>query len=131
MFKKTFFGFLLAAFLLAGLGGCKYENVSDLPVVTVCDPNAPVSFAADIVPIMTGSCSSGSTSCHAFGNFNNADLDSYAGVKDQVDNGKLISSIIWDGVATTSKMPSGSSTKIDDCSIGKIQRWIADGAPNN
>lgn len=131
MFKKAFFGFSLAGCLLAGVGGCNYENVSDLPIVTVCDPNAAVSFAADIVPIMTGSCSSNTTSCHAVGNFNNADLDTYLGVKDQVDNGKLISSIIWDDVATTSRMPSGSSTKIDDCAIGKIQRWIADGAPNN
>ncbi len=131
MVKKTVFGILLTALLLAGAGGCKYDNLAELHPELQCDPNAPVSFANDIVPIMIGSCSSLSAACHGPGNFNNALLDTYNGVKVQVLNGRLISSINWDGVATPSRMPSGSSSKIDACSIGKIERWIADGAPNN
>ena len=127
MLKKTVFGLLLAAFLLAGMGGCSYDNLAELE----CDPNTTVSFANDIVPIMSGSCSSADAACHGPGNFNNALLNDYNGVKEQVDNGKLISAITWDGVATQSRMPSGSSNKIEDCSIGKIERWIAAGAPNN
>ncbi|MBI1226470.1 MAG: hypothetical protein GC192_14650 [Bacteroidetes bacterium] len=131
MLKKIVFGALSLSFLFAGLGGCAYDNVGDLPMEVPCDPNATVSYSADIVPIMSVSCSSSDASCHGPGNFNNALLNDYAGVKVEVDNGKLISSITWDGVATLSRMPSGSSTKIDDCSIGKIERWIAAGAPNN
>ncbi len=131
MLKKTVFGLLLTVFLLAGMGGCSYDNLAELHPELECDPTVPVSFANDIVPIMSGSCSSLSASCHGPDNFNNALLNDYAGVKTQVDNGKLISSITWDGVATQSMMPSGSSNKIEDCSIGKIERWIAAGAPNN
>lgn len=131
MQNKTVSGFLLIGLLLVGLHSCAYDNVADLPVVEVCDPNATVSFAADIVPIMSGSCASADPGCHGQGNFNNADLFDYAGVKVQADNGKLVSSVTWDGVATTSRMPSNTSTMIDDCSISKIKRWVADGAPNN
>jgi hypothetical protein len=132
MLKKTIFGLFLFTALLTGLGGCGYDNFEEIypPDPAGCDTSA-VSFAADIVPIMTGSCSSLSAGCHGPGNFNNAQLDTYEGVKLEVDNGKLISSITWDGVATQSQMPSGSSTKIEDCLISKIQSWVAAGAPNN
>jgi hypothetical protein len=122
---------MLLASLLAFAGGCNYDNLAELHPELTCDTTTTVSFANDIVPIMTGSCSSLSASCHGPGNFNNAFLDTYNGVKTEVDNGKLISSITWDGVATPSRMPSGSSSKIEDCSISKIERWIAAGAPNN
>lgn len=127
MFKKTAFKLLFTASLIAGMGGCNYDNVSDLPFV--CDPTAEVSFATDIVPIMSGSCSSASVACHSAGSTSGIPLDNYSGVKEQVDNGKLFSSIIWDG--TASQMPKGSSSMIDTCSIGKIERWIAAGAPDN
>ncbi len=122
---------MLLASLLAFTGGCYYDNLAELHPELSCDTTTPVSFSNDIVPILTGSCSSLSASCHGPGNFNNAFLDTYDGVKTEVDNGKLISSITWDGVATQSRMPSGSSNKIEDCSISKIERWIAEGAPNN
>lgn len=113
--------------LLTASGGCNYDNVSDLP--QFCDPTAEVSFATDILPIMSGSCSSASVACHSSNSTSGIPLDSYDGVKEQVDNDKLYSSVIWDGNA--SQMPKGSSTKIDTCSIGKIKRWIDAGAPNN
>lgn len=131
MLNKTVFGLLLTSWLLVSLHSCAYDNVADLPVKEVCDLNATVSFAADIVPIMSGSCASADPGCHGVGNFNNADLFDYAGVKAQAENGKLVSSVTWDGVATDSRMPSNTSTMIDDCSIGKIERWVAAGAPNN
>lgn len=134
MFKKIIFGAFAISFLIAGLGGfggCAYDNVADLPVLEVCDSTSVVSFATDIVPIMSKTCSSADPGCHGPGNFNNALLDTYNGVKEQVLNGKLVSSVTWDGVATSSRMPSNSSTMIDECSIGKIKRWVAAGAPNN
>ncbi len=124
MVKKTVFGLLLTAFLLAGIGGCYYDNLE-----LQCDPNATVSFSDDIVPIMSGSCSSASADCHASNGASLKPLNDYNGVKVQVDNGKLLSSIILDGNA--SFMPSGSITQLDSCSMGKISRWIAAGAPNN
>ncbi|MCC6726931.1 MAG: hypothetical protein IT258_20685 [Saprospiraceae bacterium] len=128
MLKTTTFILFALALLLAGLGSCNYDNLAELHPEINCDPTS-VSFAADIVPIMSGSCNSVSVACHSGGSNSGIDLSTYVGVKEQVDSGKLYSSIIWDGNA--SQMPSGSSSKIDDCSITKIGQWIADGAPNN
>jgi hypothetical protein len=127
MLKKTVFGLFGLSVLFFCLGGCEYNNVSDLPIP--CDATSEVSFANDIVPIMSGSCSSASTACHSANSASGIPLDTYIGVKEQVDFDKLYSSIIWDGNA--SQMPKGSSSKIDTCSIGKVERWIAAGAPNN
>ena len=121
---------MLTALLLAGFCGCSYDNFAELHPNVECDTTA-VSFANDIVPIMSGSCSSADIGCHGPGNFNNALLDTYDGVKAEADNGKLVSVVNWDGVASSSRMPSGSSSKIDDCSISKIESWVAAGAPNN
>jgi hypothetical protein len=130
MMKRTcLILFSLTALLVAGLGGCSYDNLAELNPGLECDPTASVTFTNDIVPIMSGSCSSASVACHSTGSGSGIDLSTYTGVKEQVDNGKLFNSIIWDGNA--SQMPKGSSSKIADCSIGKIERWIADGAPNN
>ncbi len=129
MLKKTVSGILLLAAVLAVVGGgCSYDNLAEMYPNADCDPTT-VSFADDIEPILKTSCSSLSAACHGPGNTSPAFLDDYDGVKEQVDNGKLLSSIIWDGNA--SFMPSGSSSKIEDCSINKITAWIAAGAPNN
>jgi hypothetical protein len=126
MVKKTSFILFALALLLAGLGSCNYDNLAELHPEINCDPTS-VSFAGDIVPIISGSCSSLAASCHGPGS--SKPLDTYAGVKLQVDEGKLLSSVTWDGNAR--QMPEGKSSKIDDCSISKITQWIADGAQNN
>jgi hypothetical protein len=56
-------------------------------------------------------------------------LENYAGVKSSVVNGKFLSSILWDGNAV--QMPKNSPTKLSDCSIAQIQKWIDAGAANN
>lgn len=117
---------MLLALLLAFAGGCSYDNLAELHPEINCDPTS-VSFASDIVPIISGSCNSLAASCHGPGA--TKPLDTYAGVKVQVDEGKMLSSVTWDGNAR--QMPDGSSSKIDDCSISKLAQWIADGALNN
>lgn len=113
--------------LMAGLAGCKYDNLAELHP-TQCDATSTVSFSNDIALILKSNCGTGNT-CHSSNNTSGIALNSYSGVKAQVDNTKLLSSITWDGNA--SFMPSGSAAQIDTCSIGKISRWVADGAPNN
>jgi hypothetical protein len=125
MKKNTGTLLLLGAMLLASAIGCNYDNL-DLPD---CDPNATASFSDDIQPILKESCNSDNVGCHAAGAASNVPLHDHASVKVQVDNGKLLSSIIWDGNA--SFMPSGSSTQIDSCSMNKVINWINDGALDN
>jgi mono/diheme cytochrome c family protein len=55
-------------------------------------------------------------------------LDTYIGVKSQVDNGKLKGTINHD---TGFKVMPPSGTKISECNLTIIDKWIADGAPNN
>ena len=99
--------------MLASMGGCYYDNLAEqYPDLVECDTISTVSFANDIAPIMSGSCSSANASCHGPGNFNNALLNEYSGVKEQADNGKLISAVTWDGVATPSRMPSVAAPKL-------------------
>jgi hypothetical protein len=127
MLKNITFSLCFMALLLTGLGGCNYDNFAELHPLH-CDATSPVTYSDDIVLILKSNCGTGN-SCHSSNNTSGIALNNYSSVKLQVDNTKLLSSIIWDGNA--SFMPSGSSAQIDTCSIGKISRWIADGAPNN
>lgn len=128
--------FLFSIGLLTGLmiqASCFYDNVQELhPELLLnndCDTSAVMSYQTHIKPILNNSCGA-NTSCH---NSQSAGggviLDTYAGLKSNVANGKLMSSILWDG--NTSYMPKSSPAQIKDCSIAKIQKWIAAGALDN
>jgi hypothetical protein len=54
-------------------------------------------------------------------------LNSYSGVQAMVANGKLMGTIKQ--LATFKPMPVGS--KLEDCKIKQIQKWVDAGAPNN
>lgn len=88
-----------------------------------CDTVTVVSYAAFIQPLIQNKC----LGCHN-GSFpqGNVSLSNYANVKNYALNGKLYSSV----TRTVSWMPSGGS-KLDDCSLRKIQLWVDAGAPQN
>ena len=56
------------------------------------------------------------------------DLSTYAAVKTQATNGKLYGSVNWS--VGYSAMPK-NSTKMPNCEIKQIKKWIDSGAPNN
>jgi hypothetical protein len=58
------------------------------------------------------------------------DLTSYSVVKNESLYGNLISSITWDN-PQVQQMPQGATSKIPDCDIAKIKKWVAASAPNN
>jgi hypothetical protein len=88
-----------------------------------CDP-AQYGFVAIVQPIIVNNC----VGCHKPGNLGgNIDLSSYATIKLQASNGKLVGSITHaDGY---SPMPQGA--KLSDCQITQITKWVEDGALNN
>lgn len=91
-----------------------------------CDTTA-FTYTAVIKPIMETNCLG--SGCHnATDKKAGYDLSTYAGVKNCVDGGLFVSSIIQDGNA--SNMPKGGN-KLGTCDITKIQKWVAAGAPNN
>lgn len=109
---------------------CYYDNFKELYPdaalkVSDCDSSGVISYSTQIVPALNSGCTK---QCH-----NNVgsghDMTTWAGVKADVVSGKLVSSIIWDGNAQ--KMPQGATTKISDCDIVKIKKWVSAGALNN
>lgn len=89
-----------------------------------CD-TANMQYAANVRPILQANC----YSCHGNGaSSGGVTLDSYNGVKAQVNNGNLIGTITH--ASGYSPMPRGGA-KLSDCDINKIRGWIARGALNN
>jgi hypothetical protein len=84
-----------------------------------------VSFANTVLPTLRTNC----TGCHS-GTTPSAgiDLNSYATVKVQAANGKLVGSISH----STGFIPMPSATvSISTCEISQIKAWIAEGTLNN
>lgn len=91
--------------------------------VSGCD-TSNVRFAATIQPLLQTYC----TGCHSGTNASGGiNFTTYAGVKSQIDNGKLMPAINHTG---PKPMPLGGS-KLSDCNIAKFSIWIRNGAPNN
>ena len=89
-----------------------------------CDTTA-VSYSTFVAPVLSTYC----VGCHSGGApSGNISLNSYAGVRTQALNGKLVGAISW--ANGYQPMPKGSS-KLSECKINKIKAWIHDGAQNN
>jgi hypothetical protein len=113
--------------------GCYYDNYAEIKPMAylneTCDSTiSTVSYSNHIVPILNNSCGLNS-SCHGNNAVSNVDLTSYNDVY-AVSQGYLLWHVVnW--TTNYSKMPKGSQTKISDCNIALIRKWIDAGAPNN
>lgn len=85
-----------------------------------CD-SSKYTYSNEIAPIIQNNC----LGCH---NTNNIKIGTYSELKTEVDNGRVWGSINHKNGYKA--MPS-VYTKITDCEIKKIEKWIANGAPNN
>lgn len=122
------FGMLASAILCTSFlyfaNGCYYDSEEFLYPNLQCD-TLSLSFSKDVFPIISNDCNS----CHSTaGSGGGIVLLTYAEVKAQVTNGKLVGSIIHAG--GFSPMPK-NSTKLSDCKINKIKAWISQGSLNN
>ncbi len=122
---KTIFSFcaFTAVLLLAGTQtSCYKDSKEALYPSTACD-TTNITWNKDIKAIVTNSCAL--SGCHdastASGSYA---LNSYAGVKKIADNGRFIA------VIESGTMPKNSS-KLDNCTINKVRRWINTGALEN
>ena len=111
-------------FLLISTSSCYNDKAEILYPQTACD-TASVTYSMSIVPLLSSNC----LSCHGGSTPSAAiRLDTYVGVKQQVDNGRL-----WGAVSQAvsySPMPKNAA-KLNTCNLEKIRLWIATGAPNN
>jgi hypothetical protein len=122
-------GFIAVLIIITGiiatsLNSCYYDKSDLLYPDTACDTTA-VKYSTSVLPILSSNC----ISCHGGSTPSAAiSLDTYTGVKLQVDNGRL-----WGAVSHSpnfSPMPKNSN-KLSACNLNKIRIWIAAGAPNN
>jgi mono/diheme cytochrome c family protein len=115
-----------AGLFLVGMCSCYYDKADLIyPQPTTCD-TATVTYSGTVAPILTSNCNG----CHGgtAGAGAGIKLDTYPAVMTYVTNGRLINSMLHNGQA--SPMPKGGS-KLDACTINKLNAWITKGATNN
>jgi cytochrome c553 len=119
--KVLFFALLM---LVMAATGCYYDKEEVLYPATACD-TTNITFSRSVVPLLSAHC----TGCHGGSTPSAAiRLDTYSGVRQQADNGRLLGSV--NHTAGFSPMPKGA-TKLSACNITKLTKWVAAGAPNN
>ena len=113
---------VLAVVGLLVYSSCYKDNVETLyPSSTTCDTTT-ISFANDIQPILNTNCALGG--CHNKATASGTvELEDYDGAKSAAQGALLTD--INDG-----SMPQGG-TKLSQCNINKISRWVNMGMPNN
>ncbi len=109
---------------------CYWDNEEFLypEISTGCDTTAAVTYSGAVAELLQGRCLSCHSSSAAANLGGNIKLDTYAAVKTYADNGQLLGSV--QHASGYSQMPKGS-TKLSDCEITSIAKWIADGTLNN
>ena len=121
---KHLFIFILFSLVLGFLfPSCYYDKEETLYPFLKCD-TTQVTYSQTIVPILSANC----YVCHSTGSSESSViLDTWAGLQVVVTNGKLIPAIDQTGPFP---MPKGGSM-LDACTIAKIKKWVANGAPDN
>lgn len=113
--------FAMVVFLLS----CAYENKEDLGIGQVPCEITEATYAIHILPILEDHC----IGCHQPGFAQGGiDLVGYDLVKQSVDDGSFLGSIVHD--PDYSIMPPDGQ-KIPKCEIETIEFWMANGALNN
>ena len=109
--------------------------------LAACQSEAPVSFAADVKPVLDKYC----LECHQEGGAGHAatglSMASHADLLKGTRNGPMVIPgdslgsnlvVLMEGRADPSiKMPHGSSDKVAQYQIDAIKAWIDQGAKNN
>lgn len=114
--------------LLCAFSGCYYDSEEYLypQINNDCD-TINITFSLSVKPVINGyclSCHSNNTAASLGGNIK---LEHYPDVKQRADDGSLWGSISH--ASGYSPMPKGAS-KLDQCKLTNIQKWIQVGAPN-
>lgn len=122
MLKNNICALLLATILLTP--ACYYDVEEDIYPQTGCDVEN-ITYTDDVLPIIRSNC----YRCHDQAtNTGNVTLEGYDNLKRFVDNNRLLGAIRHE--SGFSPMPQDQA-KLPECTIQKIEAWVADGAPDN
>ena len=118
--KSLYHLFIIVLMFSLSLTACKNDK-EEILYKSNCD-TANVTYTKTIVPIVT-ICNS----CHAVPDpsFNNVVTSRYDSLSSVAKNGKLWLAVSWTG---SHNMPKGGS-KLSDCDLAKIKKWIDVGEP--
>ncbi|MES1221658.1 MAG: hypothetical protein ABUT20_39525 [Bacteroidota bacterium] len=100
------------------------QGALDLVCESMCDSSV-FTYSGAIQPLIANKCQGCHSATNSMGGIN---LSTYNSLKTEVDNGKFQGSVNWD--AGYAPMPQ-SGSKLSDCELAQIQKWIAAGALNN
>ena len=87
-----------------------------------------MSYSTHIAPFMQTNCSLTLLACHKAGSSFGGDLTTYANVAAYCSGSP--STMMSDITHAGNPMPKGQ-TKLPDCEIAKMAKWIQNGFPNN
>jgi mono/diheme cytochrome c family protein len=122
--KKIFSLLTISAVSMLVLSGCYYDNQQDLYPKITCDVTS-ATYSGNVATIIQSNCISCHSSAAQLGGVN---LEGYTNLKPYASNGKLAGVI--EQLPGFSPMPKGAS-KLNECDIAVIKKWISDGAGNN
>jgi hypothetical protein len=119
--------FLLMLFVVVGFTACYYDKEELLygAPAPCTDTTGTISYAAKVVPILQASC----YGCHSGGSPSGGQaMGTHSADRAMALNGKLLGVISH--ANGFSPMPKGGS-KLSNCNIAVVRKWIEAGAPNN
>jgi cytochrome c553 len=116
---------VLTVMISTCMAGCYYDVEEELYPSNGCVVPTTVSYKTDVSPIITNNC----LSCHSTQSKQGGiDLEGHTQLKKYASNGGLLGTIKH--TSGFSKMPQGAS-KLSDCNIAKIEKWVNAGSLNN
>jgi hypothetical protein len=101
---------------------------SDCPGTT-CDTTGNISYSTQLLPILQGNCIGCHNSTTTNGNVNLSGYDNVKAIATNIRNGHPLLSAVVRKLPGFVGMPQTFS--LDECSIRKIELWIAQGTLNN
>ena len=132
MAKSLFALFSLSALMSITSASCYYDNVETLygsSTTITCD-TTNLKYSVYMTPFLVANCNT--SGCHnSKDKANGIAFDSYASIKSYLDGNKARFTGSIQHLSGYSSMPQGVSTKLPDCDITKILKWINGGYPNN
>lgn len=119
----------LVVLIIMGLSACTYkkEPIAYPVAATACD-TMNVRYLTDITKILSANCYQCHSSALAISNGGGNVMDSYGAIIPYVSSGLLLN--VVQHSPGFSPMPKNGS-KLSDCDIAKIRKWINNGSPNN
>lgn len=115
----------IAVAIVLFLSSCYNDSIESLTKENLCDVTQ-VKFSKDVTKILNNSCAL--SGCHNANALLTFPMTNYDEVIPIVEDGRLLKAIKHESGALP--MPKNTS-KLDDCSIKKIETWINAGSLNN